>query len=1242
MENNEMTDLKNAFTGKAGAFLAISVLLLLLAFFLNRKFAHDLNDLQAITAKVQDVLHEKEKKMDRLAGELLELDYAGNNARPDSVVSSDLYDEEGFTFFVNLNDSLVFWSDNNIPYEKAWSATGDTDLFIRLQDGWYLKKSQRTGAIGVTGIILVKKEYRYQNSYLENEFQKDFPVPDEIELGNCPGSHNVFSLAGDCLFSLVLYHNIPLSEKQSLLLFAISLVSLIFLLSSMYLFYIALPFLKNKKVLMLLAFTVDVILIRIIFRGFEWPEFLYETKLFSPYFFATSWAESSLADLLVNRIMLLVVAYAIFREYRLSYINLGLRWRYLIHAAHIFVAASLYFILFRSIKELVQDSSMLMNLNDISNVDLYSLIGFSAFTASVLAYFFISTAFLWNTWENSGNKKEYLVVAVTISFIVIIGFTIFKIIPCHWPVCLLFMVYILSFNYFFGKSDTIYQLPAIVFFMIVFAVSSTFMLNHYNKIKELESRKIVASTLTAKRDPLLEYEFLKLEEKIRNDSIVNNYFHDPVITDEEEDSVIGYIEEQYFTSFWNRYERLITACSDKEVLSIQPGNYLVNCYEYFDNLVKELGVPTGCEKLYYIDNQSENNNYIAVLSQDNGPNKLNDRRIYIELYYKFMTETGLGYPELLIDKEINVENQLSGYSYARYYNNKLVYKFGDYFYHMDFSPYSRETGETYYLDKDGYNHYIVKSDENNSLVISIKKSNFFDIVAPFSYLFLFFSIFLLAFISILFLSRGKMKMELNFRNRFQVAIISIIILSLIILGFITRAYIIDLNNKKNIGYLSEKTYSVLVELEHKLGDYDSIPVSEEGYVGELLYKFAQVFFSDINLYHVNGDLIASSRPQIFEENLLSRKMNRKAYAQLALEKSLLYIHNEQIGKQEYLSAYIPFRNNRDLIVAYLNLPYFAKQDEMREEIADFISAYINIYVLLIVLAILITILVSRYVTQPLKLIREKLRNLSYSQSNEKIEWKREDEIGELVAEYNRTLDELAHSAELLARSERESAWREMAKQVAHEIKNPLTPMKLSVQYLKKAWDEKAPGWEQRLDRFSATIIEQIDSLSRIASEFSDFAKMPVASYEKIDLLEKVRRSADLFRDVENVKITVNSEDKHYYISADREQMLRVFNNLINNSVQAIGKKEDGRIDITLSTVGNSYKVEITDNGSGISEEQAERIFSPSFTTKSSGMGLGLAMVRNILSGIGASISFTSEEGVGTTFALEIPALEELR
>jgi len=335
---------------------------------------------------------------------------------------------------------------------------------------------------------------------------------------------------------------------------------------------------------------------------------------------------------------------------------------------------------------------------------------------------------------------------------------------------------------------------------------------------------------------------------------------------------------------------------------------------------------------------------------------------------------------------------------------------------------------------------------------------------------------------------------------------------------------------------------------------------------------------------------------------------------------------------------MPFRNKDSKMNAYLNLPFFAKQDELTNDITTFLVAFIYIYVILIAFSIYLALVISNYITKPIELIREKIGKLKLGKTEEKIEWKRQDEIGSLVAEYNRMVDELTQSAELLARSERESAWREMAKQIAHEIKNPLTPMKLSVQYLQKAWDEKVPDWDKRLKHFSNTIIEQINSLSVIAPEFSDFAKMPRSNFQRIDLAEIIGNSIGIFKASSRIKFDFTPGGE-YFIFADKEQLLRVFNNLIKNSIQAIPVAKDGLIKIILSSDETSLYIHLMDNGKGIPKEMQKKVFYPNFTTKSGGMGLGLAMVKNIIENSGGTISFESEEAVGTTFKISLPRAE---
>ena len=236
----------------------------------------------------------------------------------------------------------------------------------------------------------------------------------------------------------------------------------------------------------------------------------------------------------------------------------------------------------------------------------------------------------------------------------------------------------------------------------------------------------------------------------------------------------------------------------------------------------------------------------------------------------------------------------------------------------------------------------------------------------------------------------------------------------------------------------KKTQSVLSEVESKhLGSELSMTSNYREYASYILKKFSNVFFTDINLYDLRGNLFASSREKVFDEGLTSKWILN--HLNIGIQQKTEFIHDENIGKLYYISAYVPVKNNEGKIVAFLNLPYFAKQSDLEKEISTFLVALINIYVLLFGFSIIVAIFISNYLTKPLKLIQEKLGKIKLGKTNEPIEWKQQDEIGSLVSEYNRMILEIQKSAELLARSERESAWREMAKQVAHEIKNPLTP-----------------------------------------------------------------------------------------------------------------------------------------------------------------------------------------------------------
>jgi len=339
----------------------------------------------------------------------------------------------------------------------------------------------------------------------------------------------------------------------------------------------------------------------------------------------------------------------------------------------------------------------------------------------------------------------------------------------------------------------------------------------------------------------------------------------------------------------------------------------------------------------------------------------------------------------------------------------------------------------------------------------------------------------------------------------------------------------------------------------------------------------------------------------------------------------------------FFSAYVPIIDQNSNVICYLNLPYFTRQGEFILELYSIIVAIINIYVLITLFAFFVAIVISNQISKPLELIREKIRNVDISGHNEPIKYISEDELGQLVKEYNRMVLELADSAENLARSQRESAWREMARQIAHEIKNPLTPMKLSLQHLVKIKREGVEDWDLMFQKFSSSLIDQINSLSNIATEFSNFAKMPASSIVEVNMSQVIDEVLTLFSGYNNIKFSyINGCGSTILVSGDREQLFRVFVNLIKNAVQSIEKGKKGEITIDLSCNGKTMTAIVADNGRGIPEDLQPKLFSPNFTTKSGGMGLGLAIVKGIVVSTGGQIWFETELSKGTKFFVELP------
>jgi nitrogen fixation/metabolism regulation signal transduction histidine kinase len=341
----------------------------------------------------------------------------------------------------------------------------------------------------------------------------------------------------------------------------------------------------------------------------------------------------------------------------------------------------------------------------------------------------------------------------------------------------------------------------------------------------------------------------------------------------------------------------------------------------------------------------------------------------------------------------------------------------------------------------------------------------------------------------------------------------------------------------------------------------------------------------------------------------------------------------------YLSTYAPIRNQQGEAVAYIGIPYFERNKEIDSEVSTFLVALMNVYVFILICAALLAYFVSNSITRPLTIISEKLRILNLNKKNEPIEWQSKDEIGVLVGEYNKMINELEQSARKLAKGERESAWREMAKQIAHEIKNPLTPMKLSIQYLQRAIDEGNSNIEQLARKVAVTLNEQIENLSSIATAFASFAKMPKAQNEFLQINDLLKSVADLFNKEEDATVLFNTEVNFATVYADKNQLISVFNNLVKNGIQSVPEGRKAFVEVLLVQDDGWFVISVKDNGVGIAEELKDKVFVPNFTTKSSGTGLGLAITKQIVDGAGGTIWFEPNEVEGTTFFVRLRKLD---
>lgn len=658
-----------------------------------------------------------------------------------------------------------------------------------------------------------------------------------------------------------------------------------------------------------------------------------------------------------------------------------------------------------------------------------------------------------------------------------------------------------------------------------------------------------------------------------------------------------------------RYQYYFTFCEGNEQLLLD--NDTLSCAAFFNRKATE-GTPTEVPGLFAINYGVEHYAYLYRLSLPLAAGQ-DTLHINVEMGRKkfadFPGQDGLRLPAL--------------YAYAYYSDGDLLSHTGDFLYSYHLPP---SLGDSLYFNNwKAYSHLFYPLADNGFIVVSTPQADPWEVLHNFS---LFFLLFGLAGSLVLFLTdknflgeAGSYAQRLR-AGTYLLLLAAFLVFSAMSVWFMQRSY-----RNENLKILRNESLSVLGEMENRYwtvsaddfyqgADADSLQADFRNTVDEL----ADLFRTGVYFYSMQGELLFEQANDFVPDRLDSLMLRNV----IEERQQLTFL---SIGKGARVAIF-PLRNVGNEVLGYFYMPYFSRQDLWRSEMNRFLGFYLSVMVLLSVVMMTVSHWLARRISRPLSLVAEKVSRISLTQKNEHLVWNRKDEIGKLVEQYNVLVDELETSSRKLAESERESAWSEMARQVAHEIKNPLTPLKLQAQQLQRAYRDGKPDFDERLDKFTALLCEQIDRLAAIAGAFSQFSKWQKPAMQAVFPVEILKKTEAFYAADEHTvfELVLPPEAGQICMEADPRFVEQILHNLIKNALQALQEAgtEDPRIVLELRETDESCIIIVSDNGPGIDAEKRPRIFEPHFTTRSAGAGLGLSICRKLAESMNARISLDDE------------------
>jgi len=1163
---------------------------------------------------------------------------------------------EDFTIYITKNDTIIFWNNNlsTLPAKAYGYDNGErTSQFISHTNGYYELTSQtsideKLGQYNIHAMIPIRYNYQLISNYIKDQFVADDQIPSMVELSDDFTDYEINTKSGKRLIYLDAPDNLVDVRYQRLLCFLI--FSGLFMLG-IFIHLTTLSIIKKHKPWMGAAFMIGTVLfLRFIsiVSGF--------TDRFSalPFFqkiFDSLWT-NSLGDMFIDVSLLLWLMVFFHQAYPMQRNKVMSKNKQFGLTVMSYFSIVLSFLSLTAVfKMIVFNSSLNYDFNNVFNLDSKSIVAIVAVVILLTALFVFSHRMILIVKKMEIPFQRRLIalgLANLMAFPIFFAFDFL----INWGILFaISFILIIFFDLFVERPHV--DLLYFIFLLGILAFFPSVLLFMYNSYLDNTIRSDYARELSELRDPYAEHSIENLVKFVKKDKVIAAQIDSivfPFTTESEkiEDQLDVFLTSDNYLFYNYKYKLNLFNKYHVPTLTEAQGNY-----EAFQNKLRKAtrvkSDHTDLELYFYENTEEQNWSYLLEIPISGNIDNHQKNTMILE-FIRSRREQSKVYTELLVDQPYKRLQRLNKYDFAVYHNRKQLDSKGNIYgtvLTLDNLP-----GPNQHMEQTIGNRTEIiyqSADEKTVVIIGRDRDTIIKMISLFSYM-------LTLMIGIVFIAMGLNTIfkfvpnTFNFyllrspslKNKIQLAVVVLTLFSFLFIGFTTTWFFKNSSEEYHEKRLERKASSVLTDAQREIERMSMIRGEdlEINDIKSILKPVSETHRIDINLYDLKGELIGSSEEDLYRKEVISRQMGSVAFQALSQHRRSHYTQDgEHIGSLKYKAAYVSLLGPDEKPVAYMGLPYYSKQSKMSNDVTLFLSTLINVYVFLLFIAGGIAMWTARSITKHITKIGEKLKETKLGKNNTPLEWESDDEIGALIKEYNKMIRQLDSSVQKLAQSEREGAWREMAKQVAHEIKNPLTPMKLSIQYLQHAFQSRPDNIEPLLKRVAATLIEQIDNLSHIATEFSNFAKMPQAENQQIILNNHVKSVYNLFRS-ENVDLRLSVPKETFVVFADKNHLVRVFNNLIKNAIQAIPEERSGVITVSLYKQDDEVAIVcVHDNGSGISNDKKDKVFVPNFTTKNSGTGLGLAISKNIIESVNGRIWFETEVGVGTKFFVELPIVE---